>query len=86
MSEDLKCIYALVPYLKHDELLQLASYVWDRLRGDQQITFLLLHDKADAETALLEACKRIVTEDAAGEISIGAIEDCQSALRKVEDR
>ena len=36
------------------------------------------------QLGLLEACKRIVAEDAAGEISIGAIEDCQAAIGKVE--
>ena len=37
-----------------------------------------------AAPELLEACKRIVHEDNTGEISIGAIEDCRSAIQKAE--
>ena len=35
---------------------------------------------------LLHACKRIVYEDQAGEISIGAIEDCKRAIEKAEEQ
>lgn len=39
---------------------------------------------AQAETLLLDACKRIVFEDESGEITGGAIEDCRSAIEKAE--
>jgi len=37
-----------------------------------------------AAPELLEACKRIVSEDQNGEITIGAIKDCMSAIKKAE--
>lgn len=39
----------------------------------------------EAASDLYDACKRIITEFAAGEdISIGVIEDCKSAIDKAE--
>lgn len=38
----------------------------------------------DALPDLVDACQRIIRETRSGEVTIGAIEDCQAALRKAE--